>query len=89
METSKLLSGPASLNKVLPYHTIPYHTMLHSLVVSDRTRDVGLVVYIYVQPDGQFVENWSEKEQWCLSDLTLNAKLPVYIIEVCDRSKAI
>ena len=30
-----------------------------------------------------------KKEQWCLSNLTLSAKLPVDIIEVCDRSKVI
>ena len=67
--------------------------MLHSLVVVDRTRDVGLVVYTYNEVtkniSGQFVEHWSEKEQWCLSNLTLSAKLPVDIIEVCDRSKVI
>jgi hypothetical protein len=37
---------------------------------------------------GQFVENWSEKEKWCLSNLTLGAKLPTDVAEVCDRSKA-
>ena len=67
--------------------------MLHSLVVVDRTRDVGLVVYTYNEMtkniSGQFVEHWSEKEQWCLSNLPLSAKLPVDIIEVCDRSKVI
>ena len=35
------------------------------------------------------MEHWSKKEQWCLSNLTLSAKLPVDIIEVCDRSKVI
>ena len=67
--------------------------MLHSLTVIDRTRDVGLIVYTYNEMtrniSGQFVEHWSDKEQWCLSNLTLSAKLPVDIIEVCDRSKAI
>ena len=67
--------------------------MLHSLAVIDRTRDVGLIVYTYNEMtrniSGQFVEHWSDKEQWCLSNLTLSAKLPVDIIEVCDRSKAI
>jgi hypothetical protein len=37
---------------------------------------------------GQFVENWSEKEKWCLSNLTLGANLPTDIAEVCDRSRA-
>ena len=67
--------------------------MLHSLVVVNRTRDVGLIVYTYNEMtkniSGQFVEHWSEKEQWCLSNLTLSAKLPVDVIEVCDRSKVI
>ena len=67
--------------------------MLHSLTVIDRTSDVGLIVYTYTEMtsniSGQFVEHWSDKEKWCLSNLTLSAKLPVDIIEVCDRSKAI
>ena len=66
--------------------------MLHSLVIIDRTRDVGLIVYTYNEMtkniSGQFVENWSEKEKWCLGNLTLGSKLPLDIIEVCDRSKA-
>ena len=49
--------------------------MLHSLVVIDRTRDVGLIVYTYNETtkniSGQFVEHWSEKERWCLGNLTL------------------
>ena len=40
--------------------------MLHSLVVIDRTRDVGLVVFTHNEVtkniSGQFVEKWSEKE---------------------------
>ena len=65
--------------------------MLHSLVVVDRTRDVGFIVYTYNEMtkniSGQFVQHWSEKEEWCLSNLTLNAKLLVDIIKVCNRSK--
>ena len=37
---------------------------------------------------GQFVESWSDKERWCLYNLTLGSKLPLDVIEVCDRSKA-
>ena len=59
--------------------------MLHSLVVVDRTHDVVLLVHTYneVTKDisGQFVE------KWCLANLTLAAKLPIDIIEVCDRIK--
>ena len=67
--------------------------MLHSLVVIDRTRDVGLIVYTYNEMtkniSGQFVEHWSEKERWCLGNLILGSKLPLDVIEICDRSKTI
>ena len=67
-----------------------WRAMLHSLVVIDRTRNVGLIVYTYKELtkniSGQFVENWSEKEKWCLGNLTLGSKLPLDIVEVCDRS---
>ena len=67
--------------------------MLHSLVVIDRTRDVGLIVYTYNEMtkniSRQFVEHWSEKERWCLGNLTLGSKLPLDVIEICDRSKTI
>ena len=70
-----------------------HDAMLHSLVVVYRTHDVGLVVYTHNEMikniSNQFVEHWSEKEQWCLSNLTLSAKLGVDIIEVWDRSKMI
>ena len=69
------------------------HAMLHSLIVIDRTRDVALLVYSYndVMKDrsGQFVEKWSKKEQWCLANLTLAAKLPIDVIELCDRIKTV
>ena len=67
--------------------------MLHSLVVIGRTREVGLIVYTYNEMtkniSGQFVEHWSEKERWCLGNLTLGSKLPLDVIEICDRSKII
>ena len=67
--------------------------MLHSLVIIDRTRDVGLIVYTYNEMtknlSGQFGEHWSEKKRWCLGNLTLGSKLPLDVIEVCDRGKAI
>ena len=63
-------------------------SMLHSLVVIDRTHDVGLMAYTYNEMtknvSGQFVENWAEKEKWCLANLTLSPKIAVDIIDVCD-----
>ena len=51
--------------------------MLHSLVVIDRTGNVGLIVYTYNRMtksiSGEFVEHWSEKERWCLGNLTLGS----------------
>lgn len=51
-----------------------------------------MLVYTYNEVtkniSGQFIEKWSEKENWCLSNLTLGAKLPVDIVEVCDRIKS-
>ena len=38
---------------------------------------------------GQFVESWAEKEKWYLGNHTLGSKLPLDVIEVSDRSKAI
>ena len=35
------------------------------------------------------MEHWSEKERWCLGNLTLGSKLPLDVIEICDRSKTI
>ena len=67
--------------------------MLHSMVVIDRTRDVGLIVYTYNEMtkdiNGQFVDHWSEKERWCLGNLTLCSKFPLDVIEVCHQSEAI
>ena len=65
--------------------------MLHRLVEIDRRRDLVLIVYTYSELteniSGHFVENWSEKEKWYLSNLTLSAKLPLDAVEICDRSK--
>ena len=33
------------------------------------------------------MEYWLEKEVWCLVYLTLGSKLPLDVIEICDRSK--
>ena len=31
---------------------------------------------------GQVIENWSEREKWCLDKLTLNGNIPLDVIEV-------
>ena len=33
--------------------------------------------------------HWSEKERWCLGNLTLGSKFPLDVIEVCHRREAI
>lgn len=85
---------PASLVYSTPYADTwkAYcDAMSHSLIVIDRTNDTALLVYSYndVTKDisGQFVEKWSEKEHWCLANLTLAAELPIDVIELCNRIK--
>lgn len=62
------------------------NTFKHSLVCIDRSKDIGICVYSYNQETGNIgghvVENWHEKEKWCLDKLTLNGNLPLDIIEV-------
>ena len=62
------------------------NTFKHSLVCIDRSKDIGICVYSYNQETGNIgghvVENWQEKEKWCLDKLTLNGNLPLDIIEV-------
>merc|ERR1712208_247790 len=42
----------------------------HSLVCVDRSKDIGMIVYSYNETteniSGQLVDNWSEREKWCL-----------------------
>ena len=66
--------------------------LLHSLVVIDRTRKIALVACTYNEitknVSGQFLYYWSGNEIYYLVNDTFGSKLPVDIIEVCDRSKA-
>ena len=66
--------------------------LLHSLVVIDRTRKIALIVCTYNEikknVSGQFLYGWSGNEIHHLVNDTFGSKLPVDIIEVCDRSKA-
>lgn len=63
--------------------------MLDRLVLVDRTLDIGLLVYAYKEVtkniSGQFVEKWSKIEKWSLANLIRRAKLPVGIVQICDR----
>jgi hypothetical protein len=66
-------------------------TFKHSLVCIDRTKNIGIIVYSYNQItgniSGQVVEEWTEKEKWCLDKLTLTGNLPLDIIEVAEVAK--
>ena len=63
----------------------------HSLVCIDRSQDIGIIVYSYNEItqniSGQVIENWSQKEKWCLDKLTLNGTLPLDILEVTEVAK--
>ena len=66
-------------------------TFKHSLVCVDRSKDIGIIVYSYNEEtgniSGQVIENWSQREKWCLDNLTLNGILPLDIIEAVEVSK--
>ena len=62
---------------------------LHTLVVVNRTQDEAVIVYSYNDVtntiSGIYItENWYEKENWCLSSLTLG-KLAIDLIEVTEE----
>ena len=63
----------------------------HSLVCVDRSKDIGVIVNSYNELtqniSGQVIENWSQREKWCLENLTLNGNLPLDVIEVVEISK--
>ena len=67
------------------------NTFKHSLVCIDRSKNIGIFVYSYNQTtgniSGEVVEEWTEKEKWCLDKLTLNGNLPLDIIEVAEVAK--
>ena len=69
-----------------------YDALLHSLVVIDRTRKIALVVCAYNEitkhVSGQFLYGWSGNEIYYFVNDTFGSKLPVDVIELCDRSKA-
>jgi len=65
--------------------------MVHSLVVIDRRRDMGIVVYSYNEftkkISGHLVKNWNRDEKMVLATLLLN--LPVDIIEIQDTRERV
>ena len=95
----------ATLRRTVQYvdaslvYTTPYtcvwnaycDSLLHSLVVVDRTQNVALIVYSYNELtqniSGQYISKWSEKGMWSLANLTLNGNLPIDLIEILHISK--
>ena len=95
----------ASLKRIIQYvdasvvYTTPYacvwnaycDSLVHSLVVVDRTQDTALIVYSYNELtqniSGQYISKWSEREMWSLANLTLNGNLPIDLIDVLRVSK--
>ena len=69
------------------------NSFLHSLVVVDRKRDVALLVYSYNELtkniSGQTIHDWSKREKWSLSNLTLSERLPIDLIEICETVKTL
>ena len=63
----------------------------HSLVVIDRTANIGLLVYSlneYTRKlSGHVFNNWSKDEMWILLNLTLNGVLPLDVIDVVTTTK--
>ena len=49
-------------------------SLVHSLVVVNRTQDTALIVYSYNELmqniSGQYISKWSEREMWSLANLT-------------------
>ena len=66
-------------------------SLLHSLVVVDRTQDAALIVYSYNKLtqniSGQYISKWSEREMWSLANLTLKGNLPIDLIVFLRISK--
>ena len=97
----------ATLKRIVQYvdallvYTTPYtcvwnvycDSLVHSLVVVDRTQDSAFIVYSYNELtqniSGQYISTckWSEREIWSLANLTLNGNLPIDLIEVLRVSK--
>ena len=95
----------ATLKRIVQYvdaslvYTTPYvcvwnvycDSLLHSLVVVDRTQDAALIVYSYNELtqniSGQYISKWSEREMWTLANLTLNGNLPIDLITILCISK--
>ena len=86
---------PASLVYSTPYAgtwNAYCDALSHSLVVIDGTRNAGMIVYTYNEMtksiNRQTVTDWTLFEKFMFTNMTFSSKLPLDIIEVCDRSKA-
>jgi len=91
----KLLSIAGRLPKSLVYST-PYHCTWqaycecfhHSLVVVDKIaeKECGIIVHsvneVTGKVSGKIIDNWREREKWCLANLTLSQQLPIDIIKI-------
>lgn len=97
---NKLLAIAESVPKEAVYAT-PYHdtwrayceTFHHSLVVVDKISEKGRGIIVYSvnevtgKVSGKLFKYWSEREKWCLANLTLSQKLPIDIIEIHPPGK--
>ena len=95
----------ATLMRIIQYvdaslvYTTPYacvwknycDSLVHTLVVVDRTQDMALIVYSYNELtqniSRQYISKWSKREMWSLANLTLNGNLPIDLIELLHISK--
>ena len=90
------------LTEYIPYDLVfatPYtatwkaycEILKHSLVVIDRTADIGLLVYSMNEHtkklSGHVFNNWTKDEMWILLNLTLNGVLPLDVIDVVTTTK--
>ena len=95
----------ATLRRIIQYvdaslvYTTPYacvwknycDSLVHSLVVVDRTQDTALIMNSYndltQNISGQYISKWSKREMWSLANLTLNGNLPIDLIEISKTGK--
>ena len=66
-------------------------SLVHSLVVVDRTQDMALIMYSYNELtqniSEQYISKWAAREMWSVANLMLNGNLPIDLIELLHVSK--